>query len=75
MKTRFLCLCLLSLSSCATNPAETKADRATYQAITPEYLHYVDSDDNLNQAAKARRHRTVETWDARIRAKEEGGQR
>jgi hypothetical protein len=43
-----------------------KADRATKDAIAPEYLEYVDKDDALDQAGKDRRHRTVQTWETRL---------
>lgn len=43
-----------------------RADRATYSAVAPEYLEYVDKDDALEQAGKDRRHRTVQTWEARL---------
>lgn len=44
------------------------ADRATYDAVAPEYAAYVDADDALDQAERARRARTLAAWDARIRA-------
>ena len=46
------------------------AERATHDTLAPEYLGYVDADDNLTADDKARRHRTVELWDARIEAHE-----
>lgn len=43
-----------------------RADRATHDAIAPEYVEYVDKDATLDQAGKDRRHRTVQTWETRI---------
>lgn len=42
------------------------ADRATYEAIAPEYLDYISSDDALDKEQKARRVRLIKTWDRRI---------
>ena len=49
------------------------ADRATYQAVAPEYAAYVHADESLDDEERGRRDRTLETWDARIRSVEEGG--
>ena len=46
------------------------ADRATYEAVAPEYGAYVRADGSLDPEQKARRDRTVASWDARIRAAE-----
>jgi hypothetical protein len=42
------------------------ADKATFIAITPEYLEYVENDSTLDQDKKDRRRRLVETWKLRI---------
>lgn len=63
-------LVLLLLCSCTPTELYVKADRATYQAIAPEYIKYVDLDGQLSQDQKDRRHRLVEAWDGRIRAAE-----
>ena len=47
------------------------ADRATYQAVAPEYAAYVHADESLDAEERARRDRTLETWDARIRGAED----
>ena len=44
------------------------ADKATYDAVAPEYLDYVRDDQSLDQAGKDRRRRTIETWEKRIQA-------
>ena len=48
------------------------ADRATYDAVAPEYRAYVTSDPNLDDEQRARRHRTVETWRVRLESAESG---
>ena len=45
-----------------------EADRATFDAIAPEYLGYVENDTRLTPDQVARRQRTVETWRMRIEA-------
>ncbi len=47
-----------------------EADRATFDAVTPEYLGYVDADAGLAPAQKARRARTIATWDLRLKKAE-----
>lgn len=68
-------LLLLSQSpGCAAlaNPsaAYVDADRATHDAVAPEYAAYVHADPTLDEEQKARRDRTLATWDGRIRAAE-----
>lgn len=43
-----------------------KADRATFMAISGEYLTYVFNNDALDDEEKARRQRTVLSWRIRI---------
>ena len=65
-------LLLLSQGGCAAlsapSPGYVAADRATYAAVAPEYAAYVNADPSLDDEEKARRGRTVASWDARIRA-------
>ena len=68
-----LLLLLLSQSSgCSAlrvpAPDYVAADRATYDAVAPEYSAYVHADPSLDADEVARRDRTLQTWDARIRA-------
>ena len=42
------------------------ADRATYEAVAPEYAQYVHSDASLDDEQRARRSRTIDTWRLRI---------
>ena len=71
-----LLLPLLSqLTGCSAQtappPDYVAADRATYEAVAPEYTAYVHADPALDDDAKVMRDRTLATWDARIRAAEE----
>lgn len=64
-------LCLFA-AGCSLNQDYVKADQATFDAITPEYLKYVEADPSLDQDQKDRRKRTVATWKLRMdKAREE----
>jgi hypothetical protein len=53
-------------------PDYVAADRATYEAVAPEYAAYVHADPALDEEGRARRGRTLATWDARVRAAQAG---
>ena len=59
-------LLAIALSGCGMTPAYVEADRATYDAIAPEYLVYVVSDESLTPGEKERRARTLVSWQARL---------
>lgn len=61
---------LLVLGGCTPAQTYVAGDRATYAAIAPEYAAYVALDDTLDADAKARRTRTIETWELRLRSAE-----
>ena len=65
---------LAPASGCASleSPAAAyvAADRATYEAVAPEYAAYVRNDPALSDEQRQRRGRTVETWRIRINAAE-----
>jgi hypothetical protein len=72
-------LLLLPLSQCTGCSALTfpppdyvAADRATYEAVAPEYAGYVQEDPRLDEDERVTRARTLQTWDARLRAAERG---
>lgn len=67
-----LALILMVLPSCMGGPDPTfvAAARASHDAITPEYLGYVDKDPGLSGEQRERRHRTVARWDEAIRSRE-----
>jgi hypothetical protein len=72
MKRRLLYVAgLICLAGCVgPDPVQTRADRATFDAIAPEYRAYVEDDATLTEEQKARRFTTIETWENRIRAME-----
>ena len=49
------------------SPDYLSADRATYDAVAPEYSAYVHADPALDDDERATRDRTLATWDARLR--------
>ena len=68
-----LFVCLLMLSSCngvSVAAAYHAADKATYEAIAPEYEAYVQADEKLDAASKASRMRTLATWKMRLEAQQ-----
>lgn len=52
--------------------AYVAADRATHDAIAPEYAAYVAADPNLDPIQKDRRLNTVATWRMRVERAEAG---
>lgn len=62
---------LLLLIGCSPGRGYVAADRATYDAIAAEYVAFVDS-SALPGDAKGRRHKTVESWAARLEQAEKG---
>jgi hypothetical protein len=54
----------------APAPDYVAADRATYDAVAPEYAAYVAADAALDDEQRDRRARTIRTWAARLRAAE-----
>lgn len=72
MKTLLPLMLLLPLfAGCAALTSSApeswvRADRATHDAVAPEYLRYVDNDPAKTQEQKDSRHLTVETWDRRL---------
>jgi hypothetical protein len=48
----------------------TAADRATHDAIAPEYRAYVDADAALTPSQKELRTMTLDSWERRITAAE-----
>jgi hypothetical protein len=59
----------IPLGGCAApSDAYVAADRATFDAVAPEYAAYVAADPLLGPAERERRGRTLEAWLARIGA-------
>lgn len=61
------CLC-----GCAAPASFVAAERATFKAVAPEYLDYVNADPKLDAGQKQSRRDTVQAWDAGLRAWEDG---
>ena len=62
---------LALLSSCngiSVAGAYLAADRATFDAVAPEYEVYVRGDANLDEASKAARIRLLTSWKMRLEA-------
>jgi len=68
---------LAHASGCASlaspSAAYVAADRATYDAVAPEYAEYVRNDASLDDDQRARRQRTLETWRIRVKSVEGPG--
>jgi hypothetical protein len=66
----------LSSSGCATTHDDScaRADRATYDAVAPEYAAYVAADPKLTAEQRDRRNRTVEMWKLRLEDEERRAQ-
>lgn len=54
------------LGGCSISKEYVAADQVTFDAVTPEYLEYVNADVKLDADAKVRRKRTVDSWKLRI---------
>lgn len=61
---RFLLFFLVLLVGCSFG---AEADRATFDAIAPEYLGYVTQDPALTEEQKERRRQTVRSWEAKVK--------
>lgn len=71
MRSIVLCSLIPWLCSCASlDPLTVQAERATYDAIAPEYRAYVLRDGNLQPVQKEIRMRTLDSWNERITAAE-----
>lgn len=58
---------LAALAGCSPVAASyVHADRATFEAVAPEYVAYVSSDSALSSEQKERRQETVRSWEARL---------
>jgi hypothetical protein len=68
----FVVVCLLP--GCGSIAQEyVAADRATYEAVAPEYQKYVDADPALDDDAKALRKATLASWAYRMEQAEKAG--
>jgi hypothetical protein len=53
---------VLALCACTPTQAFAEAEKATYDAIAPEYLQYVRSDPALSSEEVARREALIRAW-------------
>lgn len=78
LRTSVLMLMLTAAGCCSTTDLirkeYTAADRATYEAVAPTYLQYVDADASLDSDEKKRRARTITTWRLRLEQAEKPSQ-
>lgn len=58
---------LLALCGSCVSP-DTAAEQATFDAVAPEYLTYVEADEALTEEQKQLRRDTIETWRRRLEA-------
>lgn len=70
-KLAFIILALLPMGCAGIPKAYVEADLKTYEAVAPEYLQYVDQDEELSPTQKDLRHGTVQSWQRRIKAAQE----
>lgn len=50
-----------------------EAEKATFDVIHPAHMEYVLTDDKLDQEAKERRVRLLESWRAKVEAEQQIG--
>ncbi|QDP57175.1 MAG: hypothetical protein Unbinned7015contig1001_12 [Prokaryotic dsDNA virus sp.] len=62
------CALLSGCEGISVADAYVKADKATYDAIVPEYRAYVEADEDLDEPSKKSRLRLLSTWKLRIDA-------
>lgn len=60
----------VALAACVgpTSQIQFSADQARRESIGQEWIEYVDADPTMQAEDKARRHRTLETWDQQLAA-------
>jgi hypothetical protein len=63
---RYLLILLVISCGCTLQGAYVAADKATFDAVAPEYRAYVVADQKLSPEQKKRRGRTLTAWEARI---------
>ena len=50
-----------------------EAEKATFDILYPAHMEYVLTDEKLDQQAKERRIRLLESWKAKVQAEQENG--
>lgn len=73
MKGRPLLWPVLGLLLCSCVPldqAQVRAERATFRAVVPDLRAYYQADQALDAEARARKLRTLKTWNTRLQENE-----
>lgn len=70
MKKFILCLTTALATSCV---CPDEAEKATFDILYPAHMEYVLTDEKLDQQAKERRIRLLESWKAKVEAEQENG--
>ncbi|MFQ5352515.1 MAG: hypothetical protein ACE5D3_05510 [Candidatus Binatia bacterium] len=65
-RMRYFLALLILACGCTMSDIYVAADKATYDAVAPEYRAYVEADDSLDSEQKKRRARTLKAWETRI---------
>lgn len=66
-----LCVTCLFLAGCPSVPdLYVEADRATYDAVGPRHLKYIETDSTLDDDTKDLRSGTIRSWESRLKAAE-----
>ncbi len=56
------CMFMFLTAGCSVDELWVDSSIATYDAVAPEYIRYVDADPALSPEQKSRRHDTVNSW-------------
>jgi hypothetical protein len=67
-----LLIAVLFLPGCMTDRVFFEATKATWEAVSPEYVEYVQKDESLDQDEKNMRIRTVDLFNKTLAEKEKG---
>lgn len=59
-------IALVLMAGCSPGAGYVAADRATFEAVSPEYLKYLAEDGSLDEDQVTRRRATVGAWQARL---------
>lgn len=69
MRRSIWCVAALLLAAGCETPSQTyvSADRATHDAVAPAHRAYLQADASLSEEDRARRLRTLDAWELRLR--------
>jgi hypothetical protein len=72
MKFAAMAAILTMLASCGVSEAYLMADRDTFEAVSPDYVRYVQDDEALTEKDRKIFLRTIKIWEERLEAAEAG---